>query len=475
MSGMAQGARELPPGWVRQWDMTRQAFFYINSNVQPPSVQWEPPACPVPASSGASAPTVGSAGGMSRVLSWLTGGSSAVSPHVTSTALVPVSGSDPNGLTVGGDLAPPSRLLSNAVVGAAGSLYSIGQLLVFLVEMVLRILIKTCTPLLTGALKSMMEAQSQTNYITHDAVSTSKRDSTVKWWGAGLGGLLRAAPRGGVRPGFEKGLETGRYIIICGGKRDSDNATVPHTQIYDRMSGHWEPGPDMLRPRVSARAVVLHGELYVVGGWDGRAVLQSVERLDVSIGRFVRVSDMNIARASPALAVLDGFLYAIGGFDGNDWLRDVERYDPGKDAWQVVAPLSAPRSAFGSCAINGSILAIGGSDGHMSQRTVERYNPQTNRWTSMPGLTTRRENLGVAVFDDQVPASLFFAPASPSAPLSTRPKTLCCSHARLIRTMSRPGVCSGRIRQHVGRVAVQVLSRRALADLEFAQPACVCR
>ena len=43
----------------------------------------------------------------------------------------------------------------------------------------------------------------------------------------------------------------------------------------------------------------------------------------MSIGRFVRVSDMNFARASPALAVLDGFLYALGGFDGNDWLREV--------------------------------------------------------------------------------------------------------------------------------------------------------
>jgi hypothetical protein len=60
-----------------------------------------------------------------------------------------------------------------------------------------------------------------------------------------------------------------------------------------------------------------------VNSWDGRAVLQSVERLDVSIGRFVRVSDMHCGRASPALAVLDGFLYAIGGFDGNDWLADV--------------------------------------------------------------------------------------------------------------------------------------------------------
>jgi len=37
-------------------------------------------------------------------------------------------------------------------------------------------------------------------------------------------------------------LEAGRYIMICGGKRDEDNATVPHTYIYDRLSGHWEQG-----------------------------------------------------------------------------------------------------------------------------------------------------------------------------------------------------------------------------------------
>jgi len=168
--------------------------------------------------------------------------------------------------------------------------------------------------------------------------------------------------------------------MVCGGKRDADNATIASTHIYDRMSGHWslslslflslspslalaialaltlararalslslalllarartlltslsfsraralslflslslsfsifsyfplylslslsqtclshvthmtesrhtherlntqrrEQGPDMLRPRVSARAVVLNGEVYVVGGWDGRGVLQ---------------------------------------------------------------------------------------------------------------------------------------------------------------------------------------------------------
>jgi len=38
---------------------------------------------------------------------------------------------------------------------------------------------------------------------------------------------------------YVQALEAGRFIMICGGKRDADNATVASTQIYDRMSGHW--------------------------------------------------------------------------------------------------------------------------------------------------------------------------------------------------------------------------------------------
>jgi len=37
-------------------------------------------------------------------------------------------------------------------------------------------------------------------------------------------------------------LERGRFIMVCGGKRDEDNATIPHTHIYDRLSGQWEQG-----------------------------------------------------------------------------------------------------------------------------------------------------------------------------------------------------------------------------------------
>ncbi|EKX34345.1 hypothetical protein GUITHDRAFT_166251 [Guillardia theta CCMP2712] len=380
----------LPPGWAKQWDLNRQAFFYINCNNNPPTVQWEPPPPPInpmPSDSNSNGTPLGP---LYSFLNRLWGSSPPVSSEVRpanpfATSVVPaVDGVRPTWNSPG-DIAV-IRLLVSAFAGAAGSIFSIGQLLIFVFECIARIMAKRGAPLIASAVKGLLEGPAAGNQLS----------SYVRNMRFGSG------PRGGTRPGAEQLLEPGRFLFICGGRRDMDNATTANTIIYDRMSGNWEAGPDMIRPRVSARAAVLNGELYVVGGWDGRSVLSSVERLDVSLGRWVRVADLRIPRASPALAVLDGFLYVMGGFDGQDWLRQVERYDAAKDEWEEVASLSAPRSAFGACALNGSIYAVGGSDGQMSQRSVEKYNPWEDRWVPVAGMTTRRENLGVAVVNGQM-------------------------------------------------------------------------
>uniref|UniRef100_A0A7S0HU04 WW domain-containing protein n=1 Tax=Hanusia phi TaxID=3032 RepID=A0A7S0HU04_9CRYP len=391
-SAQTGAAREvvLPPGWAKQWDLNRQAFFYINCNNNPPTVQWEPPPAPLNPLPGDGNTNPTALSPLYSFLNRLWGSTPSVGSEVRPAshfpaAVVPAIDGVRSTWNSPGDIAV-IRLLVSAFAGAAGSVFSIGQLLIFVFECLARIMAKRGAPLIASAVKGLLEGPAGGNQLS----------SYVRNMRFGSG------PRGGTRPGAEQLLEPGRFLFICGGRRDSDNATTANTIIYDRMSGNWEAGPDMIRPRVSARAAVLNGELYVVGGWDGRSVLSSVERLDVSLGRWVRVADLRIPRASPALAVLDGFLYVMGGFDGQDWLRQVERYDAAKDEWEEVASLSAPRSAFGACALNGSIYAVGGSDGQMSQRSVEKYNPWEDRWVPIAGMTTRRENLGVAVVNGQI-------------------------------------------------------------------------
>jgi len=132
----------LPPGWVRQWDMTRQAWFYINSNVQPPQMQWEPPppppaAAPGPLAAGG-AQAQGAGGGLAGWWARFVNGANGAAPGAGSaatTALVAVpaggvvagAGSGGAGVGVGSTESPPAKLLGNAVLGAAGSAYSLGQ------------------------------------------------------------------------------------------------------------------------------------------------------------------------------------------------------------------------------------------------------------------------------------------------------------------------------------------------------------
>ena len=123
--------------------------------------------------------------------------------------------------------------------------YSIGQLLVFLIEILVRVVIRSGAPVVTSVLKSLVEAQRSSAYMSRDAGSSCSKsvgDAGGGWYGFGGLGLLRGSPRGGVRPGIGQVLEAGRYIMICGGKRHQDNATVPNTQIYDRLSGRWDLG-----------------------------------------------------------------------------------------------------------------------------------------------------------------------------------------------------------------------------------------
>ena len=58
---------------------------------------------------------------------------------------------------------------------------------------------------------------------------------------------------------------------------------------------------------------------------------RAVERLDLEQGRWVSVEPMLSCRSTLGVAVLNNQLYAVGGFDGNAWLDTVERYNPGEE------------------------------------------------------------------------------------------------------------------------------------------------
>lgn len=62
-------------------------------------------------------------------------------------------------------------------------------------------------------------------------------------------------------------------------------------------------------------------------------------------------------------AVLNDHLYVCGGYDGVASLNTVECYDSEANKWAMVTSMTKHRSAAGVVAFDGHVYAIGGHDG----------------------------------------------------------------------------------------------------------------
>ena len=81
-------------------------------------------------------------------------------------------------------------------------------------------------------------------------------------------------------------------------------------------------------PGVAAISEVEGTLIYVVGGYDGKSALDTVELLDVRASEWGSASPMLVARYACAAVVVEGALFVVGGRSGEDVLSSVERLDP---------------------------------------------------------------------------------------------------------------------------------------------------
>lgn len=99
---------------------------------------------------------------------------------------------------------------------------------------------------------------------------------------------------------------------------------------------------------------------------------------------------------------MNGELYVAGGCDVWACLNSVEKYNPESDSWSLIAPLNVARRGCGLACLNGRLYAIGGHDGTVSLCSVEVYDPDVGFWVNGPTLTSCRANVGVAVVGDRL-------------------------------------------------------------------------
>lgn len=127
-------------------------------------------------------------------------------------------------------------------------------------------------------------------------------------------------------------------IFVFGGS--TLNRCLSSCEILTLSTNQWAVGPTMKESRRGCGAVLYHEKIFIVGGSNGVASLTSVEIFNpLTYEWLLNVnsipSQLNIPRVGVGVAVCCDKIYVIGGFDGRTFLKSVEFYDEDNHQWHL--------------------------------------------------------------------------------------------------------------------------------------------
>ncbi len=159
------------------------------------------------------------------------------------------------------------------------------------------------------------------------------------------------------------------------------------TQVPAVTHNTWTSGASMPAALVSTTAAVLQEQIYVVGGYNGSAVVADTQVFNPTTNVWTTGVSLPTPVADAAAAVVKNILYVIGGddsIDGSAVTNNVWAYNPKTKVWSAKAAMPTARTHAAAVVVNNIIYVIGGWNGVFSGdglATVESYNPATNTWT----------------------------------------------------------------------------------------------
>lgn len=211
-------------------------------------------------------------------------------------------------------------------------------------------------------------------------------------------GLALAAARQG-----HTSAVVGNYLYVAGGIRDNvPLSSVERARIHpDGSLDAFETVPDvtLAAARTGHTSAVIGSYFYVVGGFDTRNALSSVEQAtihaDGSLGPFAPVSGVNLvtARNNHTSVVLGTHLYVLGGIGAPGALGSVEQATINPDgslgAFATVpgAALAAVSSGHTSAVIGNYLYLFGGLNStglNGTERAAINANGSLNSFATVP-------------------------------------------------------------------------------------------
>ena len=200
------------------------------------------------------------------------------------------------------------------------------------------------------------------------------------------------------------GLEFLNDEIWSVGGYSQDGGFLNSLHVFNVKYGTWKEMSRMATKRCYVATCVMDGKIFAMGGHSGGSAerLRTAEVYDPARNQWDFIHPMIHNRSDFTSVVLHGRIYVIGGFHDNQTLSTIECYNPEENRWSLVGNLQlGPRCGASAVVLGDRIYVLGGYDGAQRMASVECFTPGivNNAWHIVPDMLHRRSNFSAVVVD----------------------------------------------------------------------------
>ncbi|CAB03991.2 Kelch-like protein 10 [Caenorhabditis elegans] len=178
-------------------------------------------------------------------------------------------------------------------------------------------------------------------------------------------------------------------VFIIGGM--NNGTYLNRVEMFDKEKGIRVECTRLMHGRTRTSACIHEDAIYAVGGYDA-TYMSSVEIYDIKTGGdWTTGPSLNNRRADASVVSFYGQLFVLGGFNGKDYEETIEKLSDSKDKFEVCGNMVG-RAGFGACVFRGRIYVAGGWNTPCNTlKTFQSYDPLTNTWKDEPSMNTGRK------------------------------------------------------------------------------------
>ncbi len=215
-------------------------------------------------------------------------------------------------------------------------------------------------------------------------------------------------------------VTVGNAIYVIGGgfkKPDGKFKFLTTVEAYFPKEDRWETSPDLLQPHDYPAFTILDGKIYIIGGHHPNATeggpqtdpaFSFSERWSPSMKGWKEIAPMPTPRFAASAVVMNGQLWVLGGVaftpQGFNEYDRIEVFDPKTETW-TVNPLKLPwgSAGQGACVVNDQLYLFGGFRGDEGIGTHGAVLDSTSKkWSKLPPMPEARAAMGIAVIDGAI-------------------------------------------------------------------------